>query len=272
MKNNDDLEPPDQVRAALKCPMCMLINPPSAMHCDCGYVFPAISSKAGSSAHLAPDERQCHICGHIIKKQAVECWYCAKVPTAAGVNSLIEASLIAAIPAWPWSLVLLLSIFTMRLSHSALRSYVYDVAVPFYFVKTFAQAAVFATSLFELMSRLTMFTGNFFAMIWLIRQGYWAKKVAPSSYALGYAVTSIVLMILSLLVHKSLGALFVLFGFFFSFAGIFSVKQTIEACFNRKLSVALSLLLGPIYFQYHFNLILKYRRYALIAKASGGSN
>jgi hypothetical protein len=260
MKNNNDLEPPDQGRPALKCPMCRLINPPSAMHCDCGYVFPAVPSNVGSSAHLAPDERQCHICGQIIKKQAVECWYCAKIPSSAAYK-MLNSSINAAIPAWPWWLALLLSVLTKNLYFKALQSDVNGVIISFNFdLKTFAQVAAFASGFMSLISLLSTCTGSFFAVIWLIRQGYWAKKVVPSSHALGYAVTSIVLMTLSIPVNGDSGALFGLLGLFFNLAGIFSLKQTMEACFNRQFSGFLSFFLGPIYFQYHFDQIPKDRR------------
>src|SRR5262249_43959067 len=84
------------------------------------------------------------------------------------------------------------------------------------------------------------------------------------SHALGYAVTSIVLMALSIPVNGESGALFGLLGLFLNWAGIFSVKQTMEACFNRQFNGFLSFFLGPIYFQYHFDKIPKDRREALM--------
>lgn len=212
MKTSNQSESYGQSRPALKCPKCRLINPHNAMRCDCGYVFPTVPSTASSNVHLAPDERQCPECGQVIKKQAVECWYCAKVPAPRMVDSNVVASN-TNIPTLGWQWVLLFEIITLR----------------------------------------------FFGTVWLIRQGNWAKKVDPSSIALGSSVASILLYISSIFLFGAGVNLAAYGAFCFHLAGAFSVRQTIEAQFNRRLSGVLTFFLGPIYLQYHFDQIAKNR-------------
>ena len=119
---------------------------------------------------------------------------------------------------------------------------------------------------------LTICTAGLFVDIWIIVQALWARKVNPESSALALYFAGIVASALGGVLnglHRSGGIAGVLFlaAIVLITVASFSVRDSlgryITSVTGRAtyLSGVMTILFGPIYFQYHMNRIRSYQRH-----------
>jgi hypothetical protein len=115
-----------------------------------------------------------------------------------------------------------------------------------------------------------------FSAAWNLVQAAWMKKVAPQSTALYYYVAGICVLAAMFFAsfeaaythssHSILGAMNLVYGIL-TLIGRFSLRSSLEQYYNSVEPMGLSLgavmtfFFGDIYFQYHFNDIMR-RKYA----------
>jgi hypothetical protein len=109
---------------------------------------------------------------------------------------------------------------------------------------------------------LSLVTLGLFEDAWLLWQSRWAKKVDPRSRATIFAVGGLVLFVIGgvfaeLSDLKSLAGWVEIGGLVLSQIGNFSVKGTIEKHYNVPLSGMMTIFFSAIYFQYHFDRLVK---------------
>lgn len=115
-----------------------------------------------------------------------------------------------------------------------------------------------------------------FSAAWNLVQAAWMKKVAPQSTALYYYVAGICVLAATFFAgfeevhthssHSTAGAMNLLY-FMLNLIGRFSLRSSLEQHYNSvepmglSLGVIMTFFFGDIYFQYHFNDIMR-RKYA----------
>jgi hypothetical protein len=115
-----------------------------------------------------------------------------------------------------------------------------------------------------------------FSAVWNLVQAAWMKKVAPQSTALYYYVAGICVLAATFFAgfeevhthssHSTAGAMNLLY-FMLNLIGRFSLRSSLEQHYNSvepmglSLGVIMTFFFGDIYFQYHFNDIMR-RKYA----------
>ncbi len=118
---------------------------------------------------------------------------------------------------------------------------------------------------------LSIFTAGIFLDIWIIVQALWVKKFDPESNALTVYVAGIAATILAELLnvlHASGGAAGVLLiaALVLVTVASFSVRDSLGRYITSVkgtptyLSGVMTILFGPIYFQYHMNRIRSFQR------------
>jgi hypothetical protein len=95
--------------ASVQCPECGLINPASALHCDCGHAFQSQTNK-----NLAEDERLCPTCAEVIKAKALKCRFCGHVLDSRLVEERRDIPIVKP-PSLHWVLTLVLTPVTLGL-------------------------------------------------------------------------------------------------------------------------------------------------------------
>jgi len=119
-------------------------------------------------------------------------------------------------------------------------------------------------------------TCGLFTTAWDIVQAVWLRQIAPQSKALyyyvGYVANLVLIVVLSAMasyqhVSNPLVRILQLAGFVVHVTGRFSMKNSLERHYNAEepmgllLSGIMTFLFGGIYFQYHFNDIVKRKNY-----------
>jgi len=115
-----------------------------------------------------------------------------------------------------------------------------------------------------------------FTVGWEIVQAVWMRQVAPQSkalyYFIGYAADKVLVVILTAMasyqhIRNPLVTILSLIGYVVLITGRFSMKNSLEQHYNAAepmgllLSGIMTFFFGGIYFQYHFNDIVKRKNY-----------
>ena len=118
-------------------------------------------------------------------------------------------------------------------------------------------------------------TCGLFSAVWNIVQAEWMKRVAPQSQAFNYYIASICCLVATAFVtvharhtHHNAAGLLNLVYCVLLLIGRFSLKASLEQYYNTvepiglALSGVMTFFFGDIYFQYHFNEIMRRKRAA----------
>jgi hypothetical protein len=117
---------------------------------------------------------------------------------------------------------------------------------------------------------LTIVTAGLFVDVWIIVQALWARKVNPESSALAVYIAGIVTSLMAAVLnglHASAGIGGVLFvaALVSVTVASFMVRDTLGGYITMTtgrptyLSGVMTILFGPIYFQYHMNKVRSYQ-------------